>query len=92
MSIVGPRPLLIEYLDKYSKYEKKRHLVKPGITGLAQVIHNASGLKSWKKNIKLDIFYISHVSFLLDMHILFKTVKVIILRKKQYQDFKKFYE
>jgi undecaprenyl phosphate N,N'-diacetylbacillosamine 1-phosphate transferase len=92
MSIVGPRPLLIEYLDKYSKYEKKRHLVKPGITGLAQVIHNASGLKSWKKNIKLDIFYISHVSFLLDMYILFKTIKIIILRKKQYQDFKKFYE
>jgi len=92
MSLVGPRPLLIEYLDKYSKYEKKRHLVKPGITGLAQVIHNTSGLKSWKKNIKLDIFYISHVSFLLDMKILLKTFKLIILRKKQYQDFKKFYE
>jgi len=92
MSLVGPRPLLAEYLKKYSNYEKKRHLVKPGITGLAQVNPNPSGIKSWNKSIKLDIYYVTHVSFLLDLKILLETVKVIILKKKQYQDFKKFNE
>ena len=92
MSFVGPRPLLVEYLKKYSNYEKRRHLIKPGITGLAQVNPGPSGMKSWNKSIKLDIYYVTHVSFLLDMKILLKTFKLIILRKKQYQDFKKFYE
>jgi undecaprenyl phosphate N,N'-diacetylbacillosamine 1-phosphate transferase len=92
MSLIGPRPLLIEYLDKYSEDEKQRHQVKPGITGLAQVVDNLSGIKHWKKSMKLDIFYISHVSFLLDIKILWRTVKLIIFKKKQYQDFKKFYE
>lgn len=89
MSFVGPRPLLIEYLEKYSDYEKKRHLAKPGITGLAQVTPNSSGRKSWVKSIRLDIFYVNHVSFLLDMFILCKTAKILILGKKQFQDFKK---
>ena len=92
MSLIGPRPLLIEYLDKYSEDEKQRHQVKPGITGLAQVVDNLSGIKHWKKSMKLDIFYISHVSFLLDIKILWRTVMLIIFKKKQYQDFKKFYE
>lgn len=92
MSFVGPRPLLVEYLKKYSKYEKKRHLVKPGITGLAQVYPNPSGIKSWKNSIKLDIYYTSNVSFFLDMQIIFKTIKLILLKKKQYKDFKKLYE
>ena len=92
MSFIGPRPLLLEYLDKYSNYEKKRHTVKPGITGWAQVNPEASGIKSWRKSIKLDIYYTKNVSFILDMQILFKTVKLILYRKKQYNDFKKFYE
>ena len=89
MSLVGPRPLLIEYLEKYSKYEKKRHLVKPGITGLAQVNPELSGLKSWNKSIKLDIYYTTNLSFFLDMQILFKTVELVLFKKKQYKDFKK---
>ena len=89
MSFVGPRPLLKEYLKKYSDYEKKRHLVKPGITGLAQVNPQPSGVKSWNKSIKLDIFYVFNISFLLDMKILFKTVVLVLFNKKQYKDFKK---
>lgn len=92
MSLVGPRPLCVEYLNKYSNYEKKRHLVKPGITGLAQVNPDLSGVKSWNKSIKLDIYYTKNISFFLDIKILFKTLEIIILNKKQYKDFKKFYE
>ena len=92
MSIVGPRPLLLEYLEKFSNYEKKRHLVKPGITGLAQVNPDPNGLKSWKKSIKLDIYYALNVSFLLDIKILLKTFTVIVSGRKQYKDFRKFYE
>jgi len=90
MSFVGPRPLLVEYLKKYSNYEKRRHLVKPGITGLAQVNPDPSGVKSWKKSIKLDIYYSSNISFYLDMQIFFKTLVLVILMKKQYKDFKNF--
>jgi len=92
MSLVGPRPLLLEYLNKYSNYEKKRHLVKPGITGLAQVNPEPSGAKSWNKSIKLDIFYTKNISFFLDIKILFKTFELILFKKKLYKDFKKFYE
>tara|TARA_A100001015_G_scaffold300593_1_gene386224 strand:+ start:2336 stop:2914 length:579 start_codon:yes stop_codon:yes gene_type:complete len=92
MSFVGPRPLLEEYLKKYSNYEKKRHNVKPGITGLAQVNPEPSGMKSWNKSIKLDIFYVNNISFFLDIQILFKTIELILFKKKQYKDFKKFYE
>ena len=92
MSFVGPRPLLVEYLKKYSNYEKRRHLVKPGITGLAQVNPDPSGVKSWKKSIKLDIYYSLNISFYLDIQIFFKTLILVISMKKQYKDFKKFYQ
>lgn len=92
MSLVGPRPLLFEYLNKYSRHEKKRHLVKPGITGLAQVNPELSGVKSWNKSIKLDISYVKNVSFFLDIQIFFKTIELILSKKKQCNDFKKFYE
>ena len=92
MSFVGPRPLLVEYLKRYSTYEKKRHLVKPGITGLAQVNPDASGVKIWKKSIKLDVYYAANVNFILDIKIIYKTVELILFKKKQYKDFKKFYE
>lgn len=89
MSIVGPRPLLTEYLKKYSKYEKKRHFVKPGITGLAQVNPEPSGQKCWNKSIKLDIYYVNNVSFFLDVQIFFKTIKLVLFKKKLYKDFRK---
>ena len=92
MSFIGPRPLLVEYLKKYNNYEQKRHSVKPGITGLAQINPEPSGIKSWNKSIKLDIFYVKNISFFLDIEILFKTGFLILFKKKQYKDFKKFYE
>jgi len=92
MSFVGPRPLLVEYLKKYSAYEKKRHFVKPGITGLAQINPEPSGKKSWKKSIKLDIFYVSNISFFLDIKILLRTILLILFKTKQFEDFKKTYE
>ena len=73
-------------MDKYSNYEK-RHLVKPGITGLAQVSVSESGKKSWNKSIKLDVFYVYNVSFLLDVKIIWRTIKIIIFKKKTYDDF-----
>jgi len=92
MSFVGPRPLLVEYLEKYSRYEKKRHLVKPGITGLAQINPEISGKKSWQKSIKFDVFYVYNINFLLDIKIILKTILLIFSKKKQYQYFKKTYE
>ena len=92
MSLVGPRPLLVEYLKKYSKHEKKRHLVKPGITGLAQVYPETTGHKFWKKSFKLDVYYTEKISFFLDIKIIFKTVALVLFQKKQYKDFKKFNE
>lgn len=90
MSFVGPRPLLVEYLSKFNKYEKKRHNVKPGITGLAQISASENGLKSWKKSIELDILYTRNITFVSDLIIMLKTIKLILLKKKQYNDFKKF--
>ena len=84
MSFIGPRPLLVEYLKKYTNFEKKRHIVKPGITGLAQINPQPSGIKSWNKSIKLDIFYVNNISFFLDIEILFKTAVLVIFKKKQY--------
>jgi len=92
MSLIGPRPLLVEYLKKYSKHEKKRHLVKPGITGLSQVNPETTGNKFWKKSFKLDVYYVKNISFLLDIKIIYKTIELVLLKKKQYKDFKKFYE
>ncbi len=90
MSFVGPRPLLLEYLKKYSNYEKKRHLVKPGVTGLAQVNPEPSGLKSWNKSIRFDIYYVKNISFFLDIKILYKTMILVLFKRKQFEDFRKY--
>lgn len=72
MSIVGPRPLLIEYLPLYNEVQKRRHEVKPGITGWAQV--NGRNTITWKKKFEYDVWYVKHQSFWLDIKILFLTV------------------
>lgn len=71
MSFVGPRPLLPEYLPYYSEIQSWRHLVTPGITGLAQV--NGRNLTTWERRFELDVEYVKHASFLLDLKILFLT-------------------
>lgn len=72
MSFVGPRPLLVEYLDIYSAQQSRRHEVKPGLTGWAQV--NGRNNISWEDKFNLDIWYVDNVSFMLDLKILLKTI------------------
>jgi len=79
MSFIGPRPLLTEYLPLYTQEQKKRHDVKPGISGWAQV--NGRNSISWKEKLDYDIWYTKHMSFLLDMNILLKTIQKVFLRK-----------
>jgi undecaprenyl phosphate N,N'-diacetylbacillosamine 1-phosphate transferase len=79
MSLVGPRPLLEEYLELYSEDQLKRHLVRPGITGWAQI--NGRNAISWEKKFELDLWYIEHLTFLLDIKILFVTLFNVIKGK-----------
>ncbi|RBN49492.1 sugar transferase [Flavobacterium psychrolimnae] len=76
MSLIGPRPLLVHYLDLYSDFQKRRHDVRPGITGWAQV--NGRNAISWDKKFEYDVWYVDHLSFILDVKILFKTVLKVI--------------
>lgn len=78
MSLIGPRPLLVEYLPLYSDRQKIRHHVKPGITGWAQV--NGRNAITWKQKFDFDIWYVQHISFLLDVKILFLTIKKVIVK------------
>jgi undecaprenyl phosphate N,N'-diacetylbacillosamine 1-phosphate transferase len=71
MSFIGPRPLLVEYLELYDDREKRRHDVKPGITGWAQI--NGRNAISWKEKFELDLWYVENISFMLDLKILFLT-------------------
>jgi undecaprenyl phosphate N,N'-diacetylbacillosamine 1-phosphate transferase len=79
MSLVGPRPLLFKYIPLYSEEQRKRHLVKPGITGWAQV--NGRNSISWAEKFKLDLYYVNHLSLLLDIKILFLTVLKVIKKE-----------
>ena len=88
MSFIGPRPLLAEYLNKYSIEEIKRHNVKPGITGLSQV--TSLRKSSWTVRLKLDLIYVKNISFNLDLKIFIKTFMIILQRKKMFNNFKKF--
>ena len=79
MSLIGPRPLLPQYLPLYSKEQARRHEVRPGITGWAQV--NGRNAISWTKKFELDVWYVDHCSFLLDLKIIFLTVKKVFVRE-----------
>jgi len=79
MSIVGPRPLPLKYVPLYSDRQKMRHLLKPGITGLAQV--NGRNLLLWEEKLELDVCYVEKISFFLDLNILFRTLSITINKK-----------
>ena len=79
MSLVGPRPLLLQYLDRYTEEQARRHDVRPGLTGWAQV--NGRNAISWEEKFALDLWYVEHQSFLLDLRILLMTVWLIARRK-----------
>ena len=76
MSLIGPRPLLPEYLPLYNDFQKKRHLIKPGITGWAQI--NGRNAVEWEKKFIFDVWYVENVSFLLDLQIMFLTLKKVL--------------
>ena len=78
LSIIGPRPLLVSYLPLYNEHQKRRHEVKPGLTGYAQV--NGRNAISWEEKFELDVWYVDHVSFVTDIKILIKTVQVVFKR------------
>ena len=79
MSIVGPRPLLVRYLPRYNAEQKRRHLVRPGLTGWAQV--NGRNAISWEDKFKLDVWYVDHISISLDIKTVFMTVKNVLKRE-----------
>jgi lipopolysaccharide/colanic/teichoic acid biosynthesis glycosyltransferase len=79
MSIVGPRPLLLEYLPLYNAHQARRHKVKPGMTGWAQV--NGRNATTWEERFKLDIWYVENQSFSLDLKIIWMTVRTVLNRR-----------
>lgn len=79
MSLIGPRPLLTSYLPLYNEFQKRRHDVRPGITGWAQI--NGRNAISWKEKFEFDVFYVENVSFLLDLKIILTTVINVIQSK-----------
>lgn len=78
MSLVGPRPLLMEYLDRYERWQNRRHDVKPGITGLAQV--SGRNQLNWDKKFELDVWYVDNISPFLDAKILLQTITSVVKR------------
>ena len=79
MSIVGPRPLLVKYLPLYNEFQKRRHEVRPGLTGLAQI--NGRNTSTWPDRFKFDVSYVDNITFVGDIKIIFKTVSKVLKRE-----------
>lgn len=79
MSLVGPRPLLVKYLPYYDQRQRKRHLVRPGLTGYAQV--HGRNASSWEERLERDVWYVEHISFLGDIKIILQTVQAVLKRQ-----------
>lgn len=79
MAVVGPRPLLVKYLTRYNSHQARRHEVRPGFTGYAQV-HGRNSI-TWEDKFDKDIYYVDHVSFVMDWNIIFKTVLIVLKRE-----------
>ncbi len=78
MSLVGPRPLLVSYLDRYNEFQRRRHDVRPGLTGYSQV--NGRNAVSWEEKFEMDVWYVEHVSFMTDLKIALKTFTTVMKR------------
>lgn len=76
MSLIGPRPLLVDYLPRYSEFQKRRHEVRPGITGWAQV--NGRNAISWEQKFELDVWYVDHISLSVDLKIFWLTIRKVV--------------
>lgn len=79
MSLIGPRPLLVEYLPYYTEKERLRHSVRPGITGWAQV--NGRNHVKWDDRLTFDVYYVEHLGFIMDCRVIIKTIKNVLMRK-----------
>jgi len=79
MSIVGPRPLLVRYLPRYTPEQRRRHDVRPGLTGLAQV--NGRNAVSWEEKFRMDLEYVENITFSGDVRIILKTVRAVLIRE-----------
>ncbi|MEN5086552.1 sugar transferase [Sphingobacterium faecium] len=79
MSLIGPRPLLVQYLPLYNDHQKRRHEIRPGITGWAQI--NGRNAISWEEKFNFDVWYVDNLSFALDIKILFLTIKKVFVRE-----------
>lgn len=79
MSLIGPRPLLVEYLPYYTEEERLRHIVRPGLTGLAQV--SGRNYLAWDKRLAKDVEYVNHISFIMDVRIIIKTIMVVFKKE-----------
>jgi lipopolysaccharide/colanic/teichoic acid biosynthesis glycosyltransferase len=79
MSLVGPRPLLVEYLDRYTPEERRRHEVRPGLTGWAQV--NGRNAATWDERLRMDVWYVDNRTFILDLKIILRTVTIVLRRE-----------
>ena len=79
MALVGPRPLLVKYLDRYTPNQRRRHEVRPGLTGLAMsTVRNSAG---WDRKFELDVEYVDHISFLMDLKIILWTIRIVLKRE-----------
>ena len=78
MALIGPRPLLVKYLPRYNEEQRHRHDVRPGLTGYAQA-HGRNSV-SWEEKFKMDVWYVNHVSFLVDLQIILDTIKIVVKR------------
>ena len=79
MSIIGPRPLLVRYLPRYNEFQRHRHDVRPGLTGLAQI--NGRNAITWEQKFAYDVEYVNNLSFALDLHIFFGTIRAVLRRE-----------